>query len=169
MGHVRYLIFVMGFFFYIQGSLGNGLKIIFNFILLITVIRNNSKETAPLSIFRSAYSSYDATDVFSTNHMIMSLSRHIKVFGVAECALHCFNNSDCYSFSFIKSNFDSINCKLFNETPLMSSDLHFSISSSIFLSNIPRSWGYNCLSDECDQSKGLNCQNNKCACSSTNK
>ena len=122
------------------------------------------------SLFRLTYKSYDVTNAFSTSHQIMSLNRNMIGFSVAECISYCSNKSECLSISFTYSNFSEVNCKLLNETPLMtSSDINLSKNSSIFISDTPRKGGYNCLSDECDKTKGLTCRNNRCVCSITNK
>ena len=125
---------------------------------------------ATTSLFRLTYKSYDVTNDFSNTHLIMSLNRNMKGFSVAECISYCLNKPECFSISFTYMDFDSINCKLLNETPLMtSSDIYLSKNSSIFISNTPRKGGYNCLSNECDQSKGLTCRNNRCVCNIANK
>jgi hypothetical protein len=125
---------------------------------------------ATTSIFRLTYKSYDVTDEFSNDHLIMSLSRNRKGSSVAECLSYCLNYPECFSITFTFSNFSSIHCKFLNETPLMTgSDIYVSKNSSIFISDTPRKGGYNCLSNECDQTKGLTCRNNRCVCNITNK
>lgn len=130
----------------------------------------NFKVMVTASLFDLKYKSYDVTNDFSTIHQIMALNRNMKGFSAAECISYCLNKPECFSISITYSYFSIINCKLLNETPLMtSSDIYYSENSSIFVSDTPRKGGYNCLSNECDQSKGLTCRNNRCVCSIANK